>query len=50
MIITKVLEVLGKEIIRLEDDNKYKDYEISNLKEKLKEVEEYIGGIYEKNK
>ena len=38
----KVLEVLGKEIINLELERDVKGYEIETLKQKLKNVEEYI--------
>ena len=38
----KVLEVLGKEIINLELDKDVKDYEIQTLKQKLKNVEDYV--------
>ena len=38
----KVLEVLGKEIINLELDKDVKVYEIERLKQKLKNVEDYV--------
>ena len=38
----KVLEVLGKEIINLELDKDLKGYEIKTLKQKLKNVEDYV--------
>ena len=38
----KVLEVLGKEIISLELERDVKGYEIETLKQKLKNVEDYV--------
>jgi hypothetical protein len=40
--ITKVLEILNKHIIKLEEDISLKDWEIRGLKEKLSNVEKYI--------
>ena len=42
MNITKVLEILGKHIIRIEEDNQFKDWEIEKLNKKLKDIEEHI--------
>ena len=36
MEITKVLEVLAKHIIKIEEDNVLKDWELKKLKEELK--------------
>ena len=38
----KALEVLGKEICNLQLDLEVKDYEMSKLQSKLKNVEDYI--------
>lgn len=38
----KVLEVLGKEIINLELEKDLKSYELKTLKQKLKNVEDYV--------
>jgi hypothetical protein len=51
MEIVKVLEILNNHIIKLEEENQFKDWEIERLNEKLKSIEEYIesyGGNYEK--
>lgn len=42
MDITKVLEILNKHIIKLEEDISLKDWEIKGLKEKLSNIEKYI--------
>ena len=36
MEVTKVLEVLAKHIIKIEEENQLKDWEIRKLKEELK--------------
>jgi hypothetical protein len=47
--ITKVLEILNKHIIKLEEDISLKDWEIRGLKEKLSNVEKYIERMEVKN-
>lgn len=46
--LVKVLEVLGKEINNLEIEKELKDYEINNLKEKIKKIEEHANSYYRK--
>jgi hypothetical protein len=45
--IAKVLEILSKHIIKIEEDNQLKDWEIRSLKEKLKKVEDHLDSYYE---
>ena len=47
MEITKVLEVLSKHIIKVEEENQFKDWEIQSLKEKLNKIENHIDHYYE---
>lgn len=42
MDISKVLEILSKHIIRLEEDIYLKDYEIKKLKEKISSIETHL--------
>lgn len=46
MEITKVLEVLSKHIIKVEEENQFKDWEIQNLKEKLNKIENHLENYY----
>jgi len=39
MDITKVLEILGKHIIKIEEENQFKDWEIERLKKELEKYE-----------
>ena len=54
MEITKVLEVFSKHIVKIEEENQLKDWEIKKLKEKLSKIENhldsYYGGNNEKEK
>ncbi len=50
MEIAKVLEILSKHIIRLEEDIYLKDYEIRKLKEKLKSIEKHLDSYSRKEK
>ena len=54
MKISKVLEVLSKYIIKVEEENQLKNWEIKTLKEKLSKIENrldsYYGGNNEKEK
>ena len=43
---TKVLEVLSKHIIKVEEENQFKDWEIKKLKEKLNKIENHIDRYY----
>ena len=45
----KALEVLGKEIYNLQLDCEVKDYELKELRNKLKNVERYIENLEVKN-
>ena len=42
MDIAKVLEILGKHIIKIEEDNQFKDWEIERLNNKIKDIKEHI--------
>ena len=42
MDIAKVLEVLSKHIVKIEEENQLKDWEIKNLKEKLSNIENHL--------
>lgn len=42
MDITKVLEILSKHIIKLEEDNKFKDLEIERLKKENSHLKDYV--------
>lgn len=46
MDISKVLEILSKHIIKLEEDIYLKDYENKRLKEKLSNVENHLDSYY----
>lgn len=49
MNLEKVLEILAKHIISLEEDISLKDWEIKGLKEKLSNIEKYIEKMEVKN-
>lgn len=42
MHLEKVFEILAKHIIKVEEDNQLKDWEIERLKEKLNNIEEHL--------
>ena len=42
MDITKVLEILSKHIIKLEEDNQFKDLEIERLKKENSHLKDYV--------
>lgn len=46
MEIVKVLEILNNHILKLEEDNQYKDWEIKRLNEKLDNIEQHIDSYY----
>lgn len=46
MDISKVLEILSKHIIKLEDEIYLKDYELKNVKEKLSKIENHLENYY----
>lgn len=46
MDISKVLEILSKHIIKLEEDIYLKDYEIKKLKEKLNNIDKHLDSYY----
>lgn len=48
MDISKVLEILSKHIIKLEEDIYLKDYEIKKLNEKLGNIETHLDSYYGK--
>ena len=50
MDISKVLEILSKHIIRLEEDIYLKDYEIKKLKEKISSIETHLDKYRKENK
>ena len=49
MEVTKVLEVLAKHIIKIEEQNQFKDWEIKRLNEKLDGIEKHINSYGGKN-
>lgn len=49
MEVTKVLEVLAKHIIKIEEQNQFKDWEIKRLNEKLDDIEKHINSYGGKN-
>lgn len=46
MHLEKVFEILAKHIIKIEEDNQFKDWEIERLKEKISNIEEHLGKYY----
>lgn len=50
MEISKVLEVLSKHIIKIEEENQFKDWEIKSLKEKLSNIENHLDSYYKEEK
>ena len=46
MDISKVLEILSKHIIKLEEDLYLKDYELKNVREKLSNIENHLENYY----
>lgn len=50
MAIVKVLQILNNHILKLEEDNQFKDWEIKRLNEKIKEIEEHVDKYYGGNK
>lgn len=46
MAITKVLEILNNHILKLEEDNQFKDWEIKRLNEKLNDIENHLDKYY----
>lgn len=42
MDLTKVLEILSKHIIKLEEENHFKQLKIENLEQKIKDIELHI--------
>lgn len=42
MEITKVLEILAKHIIKIEEDNQLKDWEIESLKKENSHLKDYL--------
>lgn len=49
MEVTKVLEVLAKHIIKIEEQNQFKDWEIKRLNKKLDDIEKHINSYGGKN-
>ena len=49
MEIVKVLEILNNHILKLEEDNQFKDWEIKRLNEKLDSIEQYVDSYGGKN-
>lgn len=49
MEIVKVLEILNNHILKLEEDNQFKDWEIKRLNEKLDNIEQYVDSYGGKN-
>ena len=48
MDITKVLSILNNHILKLEEENQFKDWEIKRLQEKLNSIEEHIDNYTKK--
>lgn len=44
MHLEKVFEILAKHIIKIEEENQLKDWEIKRLNEKIKDIESYLDG------
>ena len=42
MEIVKVLEILNNHILKLEEENQFKDWEIERLNKKLNTIEQYV--------
>lgn len=42
MEIVKVLEILNNHILKLEEENQFKDWEIERLNKKIKTIEEHL--------
>lgn len=42
MHLEKVFEILAKHIIKVEEENQFKDWEIDRLNEKLKTIDEHL--------
>lgn len=42
MEIVKVLEILNNHILKLEEENQFKDWEIERLNKKINTIEEYL--------
>ena len=46
MHVEKVFEILAKHIIKIEEDNQFKDWEIERLNKKLESIENHIDSYY----